>query len=323
MGSNVLYNEAIGVFRSAGALFARTNSFSFCDAADGGHGGAFLVGDGDGPPCLGSVRATATVDATVNPEVTMPAKPFPTHCQIILTPQEHSGLDSLYALATQLIAEMELLLEVIAAGIRVKNREFEEKGDTTSPTRTEREASKRTVASRSTRDGASKSTAPSPHRHVELYLGFPISEGLRQKFEEYLDEHPTVSEETAGAFLLYQGLYRDEEMTADVDDIEDPSAMSSADTDPGTKSFSIPDEMRREVEAFQTVFPSMSEVAALRVLIRVGLREARRYIETKRFLEASEAAIEVSQIGGTPPPKRTARALRRMRLLRGLLGNAR
>jgi hypothetical protein len=97
--------------------------------------------------------------------------------------------------------------------------------------------------------------------------------------------------------------------------------VSSA--DPGTKSFSIPDEMLREVEAFLTVFPLMSEEAAVRVLVRIGLREARRYIETQRFLEAGEAASEVSQIGRTPPPKRTARAGRRLRLLRGLLGNAR
>ena len=251
----------------------------------------------------------------------MPTRLFPTHFQIILTAQERSALETLYDLDTQLVDEMELLHEVIAAGIRVKNRAFEEKGDTTSPTRTEREASKQAVASRSTRDGASKSRAPSPHRHVELYLGFPINERLRQKFEDYLDEHPTVSEEEAGAFLLYQGLYRDEEMIAEVDNVEEPGATSSA--DPGTKSFSIPDEMLREVEAFLTVFPLFNVDAAVRVLVRIGLREARRHIETKRFLEASEAALEVSQIGRTPTPKRAARAERRLRLLRGLLGSAR
>ncbi len=46
-------------------------------------------------------------------------------------------------------------------------------------------------------------------REVERYLGFPISEGLKQRFEDWLNEHPSISEEDAAAHLLQRGLEHD------------------------------------------------------------------------------------------------------------------
>lgn len=133
----------------------------------------------------------------------MPPKQFPTHFKIILTEQERAALDTLFDLDTQLIDEVDLLHEVIAAGIRVKNRAMEEKRDTTSPTRTEIEASKEARAARS---WSSKSWTPTPHRHIESYIAFPIDEGLRQDLENFLDANESLGEEEAYVLLLARGL---------------------------------------------------------------------------------------------------------------------
>lgn len=45
-----------------------------------------------------------------------------------------------------------------------------------------------------------------PRREVELYIGFPIPEHVRQAFEKWLDAHPSISEEDGAAFLLAKGL---------------------------------------------------------------------------------------------------------------------
>lgn len=45
-----------------------------------------------------------------------------------------------------------------------------------------------------------------PHRHVETYVGFPISERTRRMLEDFLDAHAGVSEEDALAQLLGAGL---------------------------------------------------------------------------------------------------------------------
>ena len=43
---------------------------------------------------------------------------------------------------------------------------------------------------------------PVLHRHIERYLATPISERLRQRFEDYLDAHPGMDEEEALTTLL-------------------------------------------------------------------------------------------------------------------------
>lgn len=141
-------------------------------------------------------------------------KPFPTHFKIILTEHERIALDTLYERDPHLIDELELLHEVIAAGIRAKNREAEARGSgSAEPTRTEIEIakSKRTTAvngqGRSCRD-QEPALFPVPHRHVELYLGFPIDEALRQDLEDFLDANESLDEETAYALLLRRGLDR-------------------------------------------------------------------------------------------------------------------
>lgn len=53
------------------------------------------------------------------------------------------------------------------------------------------------------RDDCNRKT---PHRHVELYVAFPISEQVRRAFERWLDSHPSISEEDAAAHLLELGL---------------------------------------------------------------------------------------------------------------------
>lgn len=45
-----------------------------------------------------------------------------------------------------------------------------------------------------------------PHRHVELYVAFPIGEHVRRSFERWLESHPSISEEDAAAHLLERGL---------------------------------------------------------------------------------------------------------------------
>jgi len=52
-----------------------------------------------------------------------------------------------------------------------------------------------------------------PHRHVELYIAFPISEHARKAFERWLEAHPSISEEDAAALLLERGLQVEQSTT--------------------------------------------------------------------------------------------------------------
>jgi hypothetical protein len=56
-----------------------------------------------------------------------------------------------------------------------------------------------------------------PHRHIENYVGLPIGERLRQKLEDFLDDHRELDEETALALLLDLGLARAKEDPDQVD----------------------------------------------------------------------------------------------------------
>lgn len=47
---------------------------------------------------------------------------------------------------------------------------------------------------------------PAPHRHAERYLATPVSEHLRQRFEDFLNSHPDLSEEEALTILLQRAL---------------------------------------------------------------------------------------------------------------------
>ena len=135
----------------------------------------------------------------------MPPRLFPTHFNIILDAYQRSALEDLFELDPHLLDEVELLHDVIREGIKAMNRAAEERGDTRGiePTRTEVEASKEARAARS---WSSKSWAPTPHRHIESYIAFPIDEGLRQDLEDFLDANESLGEEEAYALLLARGL---------------------------------------------------------------------------------------------------------------------
>lgn len=47
---------------------------------------------------------------------------------------------------------------------------------------------------------------PVAHRHVERYVGFAMTEEIRQRLEDYLDANPGLSEEEALAALLEEAL---------------------------------------------------------------------------------------------------------------------
>ncbi len=73
---------------------------------------------------------------------------------------------------------------------------------------------------------------PTPHRHVELYLGFPINEPVRQMFEDWLGDHPEISEEDAAAHLLTLGLVNFRQNEAELElrrrtDLTDSSRATS------------------------------------------------------------------------------------------------
>jgi hypothetical protein len=48
--------------------------------------------------------------------------------------------------------------------------------------------------------------AITPHRHVERYVGFPITEKVRRSIENFLTANPQMDEETTCAALLQLGL---------------------------------------------------------------------------------------------------------------------
>jgi hypothetical protein len=150
-------------------------------------------------------------------------KLFPTHFQIILDEHERGSLDTLYDVEPYLRDEVAMLHEVIRAGIKALKPIAEEKRrDPLHRTRSQREVERKRSATHHATKVALKvererSPVPAPHRHVEKYVGFPISEGLRQKFEDYLDEHESVSEEDALVFLLDQGLWRAKEVDEQFD----------------------------------------------------------------------------------------------------------
>ncbi len=162
----------------------------------------------------------------------MTFKPFPEHFRIILEADERNALEALFENDSHLIDELELLHDALRAGIRVLNQaDVARRKDPDRPsTRTEVEvARKRSAGHASSPDESFTGwQVPSPHRHVERYLGFPLTEDLRQKFEDYLNEHTKISEEDAGQFLLDQGLFRDREMMAKYENIEDLDAIPNA-----------------------------------------------------------------------------------------------
>lgn len=61
-------------------------------------------------------------------------------------------------------------------------------------------------------------TKPPAHRHVERYVGTPISEELRQQFEDFLNSHPDIDEENALTEILRLGL-----RSADLGESSDPT----------------------------------------------------------------------------------------------------
>jgi hypothetical protein len=65
--------------------------------------------------------------------------------------------------------------------------------------------------------------APTPHRHVETYLGVFVGERLRQRLEDFLGGHEALDEETAYALLLDLGLTKAE----DEPDAVDPKAVQA------------------------------------------------------------------------------------------------
>lgn len=142
----------------------------------------------------------------------MKPKLFPNRFNLLLDAAERGALEDLFDLDPHLVDENELLHKALRAGIEKLNQaaSAQRKDPDRPPNRTEVAARTRSAS----REGS----------QVELYLGFPISEELRQKFQDYLDAHPKIAEEDAAAFLLDQGLFRDREMMARFDDTVMPSA---------------------------------------------------------------------------------------------------
>lgn len=125
-------------------------------------------------------------------------KLFPTHFNLILDGDERWALENLYDLDPHLLDEVELLHQVIHAGIRALNQVAEKRlNDPHRLTRTQIESSK----TASTKDRKAE-VASSAQRAVENYACAPLSPMLRRRLGLFLTEHPGMSEEEAIEHLL-------------------------------------------------------------------------------------------------------------------------
>jgi hypothetical protein len=124
-------------------------------------------------------------------------KLFPNQFNLLLERGERSAFDDLFEKEPWWREPIELLHAVIRKGLVVMKEDAEENYDPHQPTRTQ------LTARAANADGqtSSATSAIAPHRCIERYIGAPISEEIRQRLEDVLDDHEDLTEED-----LYQGL---------------------------------------------------------------------------------------------------------------------
>ena len=133
-------------------------------------------------------------------------KLFPTHFNLVLTAYENGALDELFEHDHLLRDENELIHKALAAGIKVMTEAAAKrrKAEDPQPTRTQLLAR------------AAMKRPPRVPRQAENYIGFPLSERLRLRLEDFLEDCPgAMDEERAAAMLLDLGLQAAEGQAAE------------------------------------------------------------------------------------------------------------